>query len=53
MGKALLAFFVTVVMGLIAAAFGYDAMNGFSETGAIVAIAIMGSFIIYFNQKKK
>ena len=52
MGKAILALIVTVVVGLLGTAFGYDAMNGFSEIGAIAAIAVMGAFIIYFNEKK-
>jgi undecaprenyl pyrophosphate phosphatase UppP len=51
--KALLALVVTVVMGLLGTAFGYDEMNGFSEIGAVVAVAVMGAFIIYFNEKKK
>ena len=49
--RALLAFFVTMILGLLGTAFGYDEMNGFSEVGAIVAIAVMGAFIIYFNDK--
>ena len=53
MGKALLALFVTIIMGLFGTAFGYDEMNGFSEIGSIVAIAVMGAFIIYFNEKNK
>ncbi len=53
MGKALLALFVTLVMGLLGTVFGYDEMNGFSEVGAVVAVAVMGAFIIYFNEKKK
>ena len=53
MGKAYLAFIVTLVLGLFGTAFGYDTMNGFSEIGAIVSIAVMGAFIIYFNDKKK
>ncbi len=53
MGKALLALVVTLILGLLGTAFGYDAMNGFSEIGAIVSIAVMGAFIIYFNEKKK
>ena len=53
MGKALTAFIVTLIMGLIGTAFGYDSMNGFSEVGAVVAVAVMGAFIIYFNEKKK
>ena len=53
MTRALLAFFVTIILGLLGTSFGYDAMNGFSEIGAIVAIAVMGAFIIYFNGKDK
>lgn len=53
MGKALLALLVTIIMGLLGTAFGYDEMNGFSEIGSIVAIAVMGAFIIYFNEKNK
>lgn len=53
MGKAFLALIVTLVLGLLGTAFGYDEMNGFSEVGSIVAIAVMGAFIIYFNEKNK
>lgn len=53
MGRAILALVTTLIMGLLGTAFGYDEMNGFSEVGAVVAIAVMGAFIIYFNEKKK
>ena len=53
MGKAFLALIVTLVLGLLGTAFGYDEMNGFSEVGSIVAIAVMGAFIIYFQEKHK
>lgn len=53
MKKALLALIVTFIMGLLGMAFGYDAMNGFSELGSVVAIAVMGAFVIYFNDKNK
>ncbi len=52
MGKAALALIVTLILGLLGTAIGYDEMNGFSEVGSIVAIAVMGAFIIYFNDKK-
>ena len=52
MVKAIVALLVTLVLGMLGTAFGYDSMNGFSEIGAIVAIAVMGAFIIYFNEKK-
>ena len=53
MGKAILALIVTLILGLLGTAFGYDSMNGFSEVGAVVAVAVMGAFIIYFNEKNK
>lgn len=53
MGKAILALIVTLIFGLLGTAFGYDSMNGFSEVGAVVAVAVMGAFIIYFNEKNK
>ncbi len=53
MGRALIALIVTLVLGLLGTAFGYDEMNGFSEIGGIVAVAVMGAFIIYFNEKNK
>lgn len=52
MGKALLALIVTFIIGLLGMSVGYDAMNGFSELGSVVAIAVMGAFIIYFNDRK-
>ena len=52
MWKALLALAVTFIAGLLGMAIGYDAMNGFSEMGSVVDVAVMGAFIIYFNEKK-
>ena len=51
--KSIIALFVTVICGWIFAALGHDLMNGFSELGTIVAVAVMGAFIIFFNEKKK
>lgn len=36
MGKALLALGVTLILGLLGTAFGYDEKNGFPEIGAVV-----------------
>lgn len=52
MWKAILAIIVTLIGGVICTSIGYD-LGGFGELGTIVAIAIMGGFIIYFNEKKK
>jgi hypothetical protein len=53
MGKAILAIIVTFFGGWLCAAIGNDTMGGFVELGTIGAVAIMGGFIIYFNEKKK
>lgn len=47
----ILAFIITVVTGIIGAAFG-DGMN-FLELGPILSIATMGSFIMYEVRKRK
>ena len=53
MGKAILAAIVTFVAGWVGAAIGFELFGGWPEFGSIVAIAVMGAFIIYFNDKKK
>ena len=52
MGKAILAAIVTLIAGYSGAVLGYEVLGGFAELGGIIAIAIMGAFIIYFNDKK-
>ncbi len=47
MGKAFLAAFVTLVLGLLTIA----AMPNAAELGILVAVVVMGAFIIAFNQK--
>ena len=49
MKKALIAVIITIIVGLFV-------MGIFTETlefGLLAAIAVMGGFIIYFNDKKK
>lgn len=48
MGKGILAAFVTLVVGLLTMA----AFTGAEEVGVIVAVAVMGAFIIGINDKK-
>lgn len=48
MGKAILAAFITLVAGLLT----MSIFTGAEEVGIIVAIAVMGAFIIGFNEKK-
>ena len=53
MGRAILAFFVTIIVGFVSASYGVAYMGNFAEWGSIVAIATMGAFIIYYNEKSK
>jgi len=48
MWKAVLAAVVTLIIGLLVTA----VFNGQSAFGILAAIAVMGAFIIYFNDKK-
>jgi undecaprenyl pyrophosphate phosphatase UppP len=52
MGKAILALIVTVIVGFFSSAFFASAVNA-PEWGVVLAVAVMGAFIIYFNDKKK
>ena len=53
MGKAILAAIVTLIAGYLGTVLGHEVLGGFAELGGIVAISVMGAFIIYFNDKKK
>lgn len=50
MDKLVLAFIVTIVVGVVFTIIG-DTLN-WMELGNLFAIAIMGAFIIYYNDKK-
>ena len=53
MGKAILAATVTLIVGYLGMVVGLEFLGGFVEFGMLIAIAVMGAFIIYFNDKKK
>jgi Mn2+/Fe2+ NRAMP family transporter len=53
MGKAILAAIVTLIAGYLGMVVGLELLGGWTELGVLVAVCIMGSFIIYFNEKKK
>ena len=53
MGKCILAFIVTVFLGFGGIMLGNASDIPIPELGAVIAIAVMGAFIIYFNEKKK
>ncbi len=52
MGKAILAAIITIVIGFAAFSIYASWINA-PELAVIVAVAVMGGFIIYFNEKKK
>ena len=52
MGKAILAMIVTVIVGYISGVIFANWVNA-PEWGVILAVAVMGAFIIYFNDKKQ
>ena len=49
MGKAILAAIVTFVAGYIGMVVGLEFLGGWVEFGVLVAVCVMGAFIIYFN----
>ena len=53
MSKAILAMVVTLILGYLGMVIGFEMLGGFVEFGILIAIAVMGAFIIYFNEKKR
>lgn len=53
MGKAIVAFAVTMLLGFGGILLGNASDIPIPELGAVIAVAVMGAFIIYFNEKKK
>ena len=52
MGKAILAAIVTLIVGYLGMVVGLELLGNWVEFGLLIAIAVMGAFIIYFNDKK-
>ena len=53
MGKAILAAIVTLIVGYLGMVVGLEFLVNWVEFGLLIAISVMGAFIIYFNDKKK
>ena len=51
MGKAILAAIVSLVLGVLTE--GLGTQWNMTGIGCMVSVAVMGAFIIYFNDKKK
>lgn len=52
MKKAVLAAFITLILGVVGMVIGFEFLGGFAEFGCIIAISVMGAFIIFFNEKR-
>ena len=52
MWKAIFTAIITVFVGLVFAAIGNDLLNGFSEIGVIVAVAVESGLTILKKKKK-
>ena len=52
LGKAILAVIVTLIVGYLGTVVGLELLGNWDEFGLLIAIAVMGAFIIYFNDKK-
>ena len=52
MGKAILAVIVTLIVGYLGTVVGLELLGNWDEFGLLIAISVMGAFIIYFNDKK-
>ena len=50
--KAILAAIVTLIVGYLGTVVGVELLGNWYEFGLLIAIAVMGAFIIYFNDKK-
>lgn len=51
-GKSIIAAIVTFILGVFVEAY-LGSKGDFRGMGIIVSVALMGGFIIYFNEKKK
>ena len=52
MGKTILEVIVTLIVGYLGTVVGLELLGNWDEFGLLIAIAVMGAFIIYFNDKK-
>ena len=53
MGKTIAAMALTTICGFLGMVIGDELMGGYPELGCIIAVAVMGAFIIYYNEEKK
>lgn len=50
--KSIIATVITIVVGFVGCAV-FSSWNNAQELGVVLAVAVMGGFIIFFNDRKK
>lgn len=50
--KATCSALITVILGYIFSSIGFDYFNEYSELGVIVAVSVMGGYIVYLIERK-
>ncbi len=51
--KIVLAALITILAGWIGMVIGLEYLGGYPEFGCVIAIAVMGMFIIMFNERSQ
>lgn len=51
--KSFITLIVTLIVGVVFMAIGNDFLNGFTDLGVIVAVAVAGAFVVFFNGQKE
>lgn len=50
--KSIITLIVTLIVGVVFMAIGNDFLNGSTDLGVIVAVAVAGSLVVFFNGQK-
>ena len=51
--KSFITLIVTLIVGVVFMAIGNDFLNGFTDLGVIVAVAVAGALVVFFNGQKE
>ena len=50
--KSIITLIVTLIVGGVFMAIGNDFLNGYTDLGVIVAVAVAGALVVFFNGQK-
>ena len=50
--KSIITLIVTLIVGVVFMAIGNDFLNGSTDLGVIVAVAVAGALVVFFNGQK-